>query len=146
MQDLADTAAYLVRNGAAATSDGRAEWQAVIAPYRAQLLEEQIKLNDPGASLYLVQNLAQDGWTGPLRYNEGEIYRLRGATGDDAKAAAAYAASTALPDAPPEAWRAHGYALLKTGNVADGHAALDRYLAMVPDAKDAGVVRFTLAQ
>jgi hypothetical protein len=62
------------------------------------------------------------------------------------KAAAAYAESTALPDAPAEAWRAHGYALLKAGNVPGGHEALNRYLAMVPGAKDAGVIRYTLAE
>ena len=50
------------------------------------LLQEQIYLNDPGASLYLLQNLATDGWTGLLRFNEGEVYRLRNAKGDDLKA------------------------------------------------------------
>jgi len=110
------------------------------------LLDEQIKLNDPGASLYLVESLAQDGWNGLLRYNEGEIYRLRGEAGDREKAANAYAAATALPDAPAEAWRAHGYAQLKAGNVEDGRNALSRYLAMNPDANDVGVVRYTLNQ
>ena len=81
-----------------------------------------------------------------LRYQEGEIYRLRAAAGDDAKAAAAYAASTALPDAPAEAWRAHGYALIKAGKTADGRDALTRYLAMKPRREDAGVIRLTLAQ
>jgi hypothetical protein len=105
-----------------------------------------VKLNDPGASLYLVESLARDGWNGVLRYQEGEIYRMRAADGDDTKAAAAYAASVALPDAPPEAWRAHGYSLLKSGQAADGRDALNRYLSMSPEAKDAGVVRFTLTQ
>ena len=84
------------------------------------LLDEQIKLNDPGASLYLVKSLAEDGWNGLLRYNEGEVYRLRGEAGDHEKAAEAYAAATAFTDAPPEAWRAHGYALLKARKVDDG--------------------------
>jgi predicted Zn-dependent protease len=146
MDDLVETAAYLSRGAVFEAGDRRAEWLAAIAPYREQLLDEQVKLNDPGASLYLVESLAKDGWTGVLRYQEGEIHRLRGAAGDDAKAARAYAASTALPDAPAEAWRAHGYALIKAGKSAEGHAALSRYLAMNPNAKDAGVVRLTLAQ
>jgi hypothetical protein len=146
MADLADTAAYLSAQRVAPAGDGRTEWQAAIAPYRAQLIDEQVKLNDPGASLYLVESLAKDGWTGLLRYHEGEIYRLRGAKGDEVKAAMAFAAATAMPDAPPEAWRAHGYALLKAGKSVEGREALTRYLAMNPDAKDAGVIRYTLAQ
>jgi hypothetical protein len=146
MVDLADTADYLSASNQSSTGDRTAAWLAAIAPYREQLLDEQVKLNDPGASLYLVENLAKEGWSGVLRYQEGEIYRLRASGGDDAKAAAAYAASTALPDAPAEAWRAHGYALIKAGDAAGGHDALNRYLAMKPDAKDAGVIRLTLAQ
>lgn len=146
MQDLADTADHLTTVSGAASADGRDEWLAAIQPHRAMLLEEQIKLNDPGASLYLVESLAQDGWTGVLRYNEGEIYRLRNAAGDDVKAADAFAASTALPDAPAEAWRAHGFALLKAGKTPEGREALNQYLTMKPDARDAGIVRYTLNQ
>lgn len=146
MQDLADTAEFLSARSEQSVFDGRAEWLAAVAPHRAMLLDEQVKVNDPGASLYLVESLAQDGWTGLLRYNEGEIYRLRGDAGDHAKAAEAYATATALPDAPAEAWRAHGYALLKAGKAEDGRVALNRYLEMSPGAKDAGLVRFTLAQ
>jgi Zn-dependent protease with chaperone function len=146
MHDLDDTATLLSRRGEKDGAVRRAEWLAAVAPHRAMLLDEQIKLNDPGASLYLINSLAQDGWDGLLRYNEGEIYRLRGDTGDAARAAAAYAAATALPDAPAEAWRAHGYAQLKAGNAVDGREALNRYLTMNPAARDAGAVRFALAQ
>lgn len=146
MQDLADTAEYLSARNEKSAFDGRAEWLAAVAPHRAMLLDEQVRVNDPGASLYLIESLAQDGWTGLLRYNEGEIYRLRGEAGDHEKAAQAYAAATAMPDAPPEAWRSHGYALLKAGKAEDGRVALNRYLEMNPSAKDAGLVRFTLAQ
>jgi beta-barrel assembly-enhancing protease len=146
MQDLADTAEHLSTVPVTNATDGRDQWAAVIEPHRAMLLEEQIKLNDSGASLYLVESLAQDGWTGVLRYNEGEVYRLRNSEGDDVKAAEAYAASTTLPDAPAEAWRAHGFAQIKAGKKAEGHEALNRYLTMKPDARDAGIVRYTLSQ
>lgn len=143
--DLADTAGYLAGKGEPPSSEGRGEWPAVILPYQAMLLREQIYLNDPGASLYLLESLAKDGWTGLLRFNEGEVYRLRNANGDDLKAAAAYAAATALADASPEAWRAHGYALLKAGHKSDAYQALNRYLAMNPQTPDAAMIRFTLA-
>jgi beta-barrel assembly-enhancing protease len=143
--DLADTADYLAGKGELPRSENRDEWAAVIRPYQALLLQEQINLNDPGASLYLLENLAKDGWTGLLRFNAGEVYRLRSANGDDPKAAAAYAAAVALADTPPEAWRAHGYALLKTGNKAEAYEALNRYLTMKPEAPDSAMIRVALA-
>jgi predicted Zn-dependent protease len=146
MRDLADTAEHLRTAGSAANFDGRRQWQAAIMPFMPVLLDEQVRRNDPGASLYLVASLAQDGWTGQLHYQQGEIYRLRAAPGDGPKAAAAYAAAVQLPDAPPEAWRAHGYALLHAGRAEEGRDALARYLALSPDARDAGMVRFTMTQ
>ncbi len=125
---------------------GREAWRAAIAPLRARLLEEQIGRNDPGVSLYLVTALARDGWDGLLRYCEGEAYRLRDEPGDAARAATAYARAVASDDAPPEAWRAHGYALLKAGDADRGRQSLARYLDRRPDASDAAMVRFALAR
>lgn len=144
MVDLKDTAAKLAEGGT--FSDHREEWVAITREHMPMLLEEQINLNDAGASLYIIENLAQDGWTGLLRYNEGEVYRLRAGEGDADRAAAAYAAAIAVPDAPPEAWRANGYALLKAGKADEGKASLNKYLELNPGAKDAGMVRFTLTQ
>ncbi|HET7809695.1 MAG TPA: M48 family metalloprotease [Steroidobacteraceae bacterium] len=144
MVDLKDTAAQLAAGGN--FSDHRDEWVEITREHMPMLLEEQISLNDAGASLYILQNLAQDGWTGLLRYNEGEVYRLRAGEGDADKAAAAYATAITLPDAPPEAWRAHGYALLKAGKTDEGKASLNKYLELNPTAKDGGMVRFTLTQ
>ena len=110
------------------------------------LLEEQVKLNDPGASLYLLQSLAQDGWDGQLRYFEGEVYRLRGDAGDDVRATQAYAAAVAFANAPAEAYRAHGYAQLRAGEREAGRQSLSRYLQLAPQAADAEMVRFSLSQ
>ena len=126
--------------------DRRASYLEAVGPYRAALLEEQIKLNDSGASLYLINSLAQDGWDSLLKFYEGEIYRLRAEPGDVDRAAAAYKDSAAYPDAGPNAFRAHGYAQLKLGNREEGHAALRHYLELEPNATDAQMVRFTLEQ
>ena len=117
-----------------------------IAAHRKTWLDDQVKLNDPGASLYLIRNLAKDGWNGLLRYSEGEVWRLRSAKGDSALAAQSFAAAVGYPDAPPEAWRAHGYQLLRDGRRDEGMAALRRYLALAPAAPDAAMVRQTLGQ
>ncbi|HEX8534556.1 MAG TPA: M48 family metalloprotease [Allosphingosinicella sp.] len=135
-----------VKGGSGESARGRERYLKAIGKYRQRLLDDQVKLNDPGASLYIVENLARDGWTGLLRFYEAEIWRLRGQKGDAERAAQGYAAAVALPDAPPEAWRNHGYAELKAGRREQGKAALGRYLAMAPKASDAAMVRYSLAQ
>lgn len=145
MQDLR-LSAQEVKGGSGADARGRERYLQALGAHRARFLDDQVKLNDPGASLYIIQNLAKDGWNGLLRYYEAEIWRLRGERGDDVRAAQGYAAAVQFPDAPPEAWRAHGYALLKAGRREEGKQALGRYLAMAPQARDAAMVRYSLAQ
>ena len=110
---------------------------------RPTLLDDQVKLNDPGASQYVVETLAKDGWNGLLRYYEGEVWRLRNSSklGDETRAAQGYAAAVAYPDAPPDAWRWHGIMLLKSGKRLEAHAAFARYLQLAPNAPDAALVR-----
>jgi beta-barrel assembly-enhancing protease len=125
---------------------GRERFIAALGPHRARFLEDQVKLNDPGASLYIIRSLAADGWNGLLRYYEGEAWRLRGRPGDSALAVQSYEQAVRYPDAPPEAWRAHGHALIAAGRREEGRAALARYLQMAPDAPDAAMVRHALQQ
>jgi beta-barrel assembly-enhancing protease len=125
---------------------GRERWLAAIGSHRQFLLDDQVKLNDPGASLYIINNLAADGWDGMLRYYEGEAWRLRGRAGDGDRAKASYAQAVTLPNAPPEAWRAHGYALVAAGRRDEGRTALARYLQLAPNAADAAMVRYALQQ
>lgn len=119
----------------------RAAYLATIGHIRPMLLDDQVKLNDPGASQYLIETLASDGWDGQLRFYEGEVWRLRNRPGDDLRADQSYAAAVAYEDAPPDAWRWHGISLLKQGRTSEAKAALARYLQMKPDAPDAAWVR-----
>jgi len=129
---------------APAANRGRESFLKAIGPYRKMMLEDQVKLNDPGGSLYIIRNLAKDGWNGLLRFYEGEVWRLRDEPGDNVIAAQSYAAAVAFPDAPPEAWRAHGYSLIRSGRRDEGRTALNRYLALAPNAPDAPIVRQTV--
>ena len=119
----------------------RGRYLQAISPIRKMLLDDQVKLNDPGASQYLIETLARDGWNGLLRFYEAEVWRLRNRQGDDQRAAAGYAIAVAYPDAPPEAWRWHGLSLMKEGRRAEGRVALSRYLSMQPNAADAPFIR-----
>ena len=125
--------------------DYRARYLNALAGIRPMLLDDQIKLNDPGSSQFIVNTLALDGWNGLLRFNEAEIWRLRNRRGDDLRAAQGYASAVSFPDAPAEAWRWHGIMLSKAGRGPESKAALTRYLQMAPNAPDAPFVRQMLA-
>jgi beta-barrel assembly-enhancing protease len=140
MLDLRATSAEITVPGKRYDAQ-RARYLATIGSIRPMLLDDQVKLNDPGASQYLIETLAQDGWNGLLRFYEGEVWRLRNRTGDEARAAQSYAAAVAYPDAPADAWRWHGIALMKAGRMAEAKQAFARYLTMKPDAPDAAWVR-----
>jgi predicted Zn-dependent protease len=140
MADLRVSAAEVTMPGRAYDT-GRARYLSKIGSIRRTLLEDQVRLNDPGASQYLLNTLALDGWNGMLRYYEGEVWRLRSRAGDDARAAQSYAVAVAYPDAPAEAWRSHGLSLIKDGHNGEGKAALSRYLKMKPGAPDAPFIR-----
>lgn len=121
--------------------DGRDRYLKAIGHIRPMLLDDQVKLNDPGASQYIVETLAQDGWNGLLRFYEGEIWRLRNRAGDDRRAAQGYAVAVQYADAPPDAWRWHGIMLQKAGRLPEARQAYARYLALAPDAPDAPFIR-----
>jgi predicted Zn-dependent protease len=146
MADLKVSAAE-VRQAGKSYDAYRDRYLAVLAKLRTTLLDDQVKLNDPGASQYIIDTLAKDGWNGLLRFYEGEIWRLRNSSsmGDQARAAAGYAAAIQYPDAPPDAWRWHGIMLLKQGRAAEARAAFTRYLQLSPNAPDAALVRQMMA-
>jgi len=143
MRDLRISAGE-VRTGGRSYDRGKDRYLAAVGPHRKGLLEELVKLNDPGTSLYIINSLAADGWNGLLHYSAGEVWRLRGQRGDVERSAQSYAQAVTFPDAPAEAWRAHGYALLRGGRSEEGRRALARYLQLAPAAPDAPLVRQTV--
>ncbi|URD61794.1 M48 family metallopeptidase [Sphingomonas sp. KRR8] len=144
MIDLRASAAELTAPGKT-YARGRERYLAAIAGIRPTLLDDQVKLNDAGASQYVIQTLAKDGWNGLLRFYEGESLRLRNTAAYDARAALSYAAAVSYPDVPADAWRWHGIYLAKAGHREESRAALQRYLALAPAAPDAPFVRQMLA-
>jgi predicted Zn-dependent protease len=121
----------------------RNRYVSAMGAIRSTLLDDQVKLNDPGASQYVIETLAKDGWNGLLRFYEGEVWRLRNSPsmGDEMRAAQGYAAAVLYPDAPPDAWRWHGVMLLKRGRSVEARAAFAHYLQLAPNAPDAPLVR-----
>jgi predicted Zn-dependent protease len=115
---------------------GEREYRLALAGMWATLIDDQIKLNDFGATEFLVGYLARDGWNGPLNYARGELYRARGRPDDLIAAAGFYRTATTVPDSPVESWRGLGLSLLRSGDQPGGQAALKSYLTQKPDASD----------
>jgi beta-barrel assembly-enhancing protease len=120
----------------ATPDDRRTEYRAALAPFWADFVDDQIKLNDFGATEFLLGSLASEGWSSDLLYARGELYRTRGRPDDLPKAADFYRQSIAAGTAPAEAWRGLGLALLRSGVANEGKAALKDYLAKKPGAND----------
>lgn len=144
--ERATTLALLARPDAASRDDGAARYREALARWMPQLLDDQIKLNDFGASEYIIQSLAEGGWTAPLWHARGELYRMRGAPRDLVNAGQFYGEAIALDPTHAEAHRGLGLSLLKTGQAVPGQQALRRYLELKPGASDARMIGLMIPQ
>lgn len=142
--NTADRMTYLTaeanRSGGTGTWRGEAEYRAAISPWWPALVDDQVKLNDFGATEFLLGRLAVDGWTPDLLYARGELYRARARDGDMEQAAGFYRLAIAGGSPLAEARRGLGLALLRAGQLDEGRAALADYLKMKPDAGDAAMI------
>jgi len=124
--------------------DGADRYREAMAAWLPIFLEDQVKLNDFGASEYLIQSLAESGWTATLWFARGELYRLRGHPRDLVNAAEFYQSAVQLDPALANAHRGLGLSLLKTARPSEGQASLRKYLELKPEASDAGMIRLML--
>ena len=139
----AERAAYLsalASTEGAGRDDGAAQYAKAMTPWLPLFLDDQIKLNDFGASEYIITMLSARGWTAPLWSARGDLYRARGNQRDLIAAAEFYGNAIALDPELAEAQRGLGLSLLKTGHREEGQAALRRYLALKPNAPDASMI------
>lgn len=134
----------LARSDADTRDDGRERYRAAMGRWLPVFLGDQIKLNDFGGSEYIIDSLAQNGWSAELWFARGELYRTRGNQRDLVNAVDFYGRAIAMDNAMADAHRGLGLSLFKTGQRADGKAALRRYLEIKPDASDANMIRMML--
>ena len=143
----AERAGYLAALAApdgAGRDDGADRYRTALAPFLGQFLDDQIKLNDFGASDYLIQNLATTGWTGTLWLKRGDLYRTRGNPRDLIAAAEFYDNAVKLDPTLAEAHRGLGLSLMKTGRAREAVVPLQTYLGLRPDAADAGMIKMMI--
>ncbi len=119
------------------TEVNREAYRRALAPFWAGFIDDQIKLNDFGATELLLANLAAQGWSGELLYARGELYRARGKS-DDLKSAVDFYIQAAAVDkaAPAEVMRGLGLAWLRLGEQGNGKRAIQSYLNARPAADD----------
>lgn len=117
-------------------ANGVAAYRDAIAAFWPGFVDDQLKLNDFGASEFLLASLAQEGWSPGLHYARAELYRRRAATGDLDKAVAIYADAFAAGGELPELWRGRGLALHKLGRSDEARADFREYLRRAPNAPD----------
>ena len=124
-----------------ATARGADEYRKAMSPWWPVFIDDQIKLNDFGGTELLLGQLANGGWTPDLLFARGELYRTRGKPDDFKPAAGFYRQALNSPEAPVEAYRGLGLALLRDGQQIDGQVALKTYLAKKPDATDKAMMQ-----
>ncbi len=134
------TLAALAEPSGAERDDGTDRYVAAMATWLPVFLDDQIKLNDFGATDYLIGVLADRGATASLWLARGDLYRARGNMRDLVAAAEFYSNAISLDPKLPEAQRGFGLSMLKTGRRTEGEAALRRYLQLKPDAPDAAMI------
>jgi Zn-dependent protease with chaperone function len=122
-------------------ADEGARYRAAMAAWWPQFLDDQLKLNDPGGSLFVIDSIEQaGGWSPWIAYARAEFHRRRSAAGDIDAAIGHYSDAIARGGDLPELWRGRGYALRKAGRAEEAVADLREYLGRAPDAHDRAMV------
>jgi Zn-dependent protease with chaperone function len=121
---------------------GEAPYRAAIAPLRLGWLHDEIKRGQYEESLVLFDRLAKkDAQDAEVLFARGEVYRLRDEAGDADKALADLRVATAAKAPPAEAFRSLGLVHKQRNENGAALLAFQQYLAMAPQAGDAGLVR-----
>lgn len=110
-------------------------------------LQDEIKRGQYAESLALLSRLlSRKSSEGLVRFHRGEVYRLRGESGDQDLALADYNAAVQSDHAPAPAYRGIGLIARHRGRNADAIEAFDRYLELAPHAPDAVLIRNYLSE
>ncbi|HMO74190.1 MAG TPA: M48 family metalloprotease [Sphingopyxis sp.] len=119
---------------------GTERYRAALAPFWADFFDDQAKLNDFGASEFLLKQLAESGWTAELLFARGELHRRRAQAGDFGTATGFYRDAIAAGGEMPAIWRGLGLSLMRSGDADAGRAELREYLRRAPDASDRAMI------
>lgn len=116
-------------------------YRAAMATWWPQFLDDQLKMNDDGGSLFLIESMDKaNGWTPWIAYARAEFHRRRGNPGDPDAAIGHYSDAITRGGDLPELWRGRGFALRKLGRTDEAKSDFREYLDRVPNAPDRAMV------
>ncbi|WP_168105930.1 M48 family metallopeptidase [Ramlibacter lithotrophicus] len=142
-----DVLLQMAAEGGGGGSTGSPEFQRVVAPLRFGWLQDEIRRGQYEESLVLFDRLlGRAPADAQLLFARGEVYRLRGEASDLPLALDDLSRSAAAHDPPAETFRALGLVQQQRADTAAAAQAFERYLALAPDAPDAGIVKASLAE
>jgi predicted Zn-dependent protease len=134
----------------AATSGGNLgvdELERVIGPHRLEWLQEELRRGQFDESLELFSRKLKLRADDPLwLYARGEALRQRGKDEDFAPALADLQHGASRAKAPAELFRSLGLLHRRRAEATAAHAAFEKYLALAPDAGDAGLIKSYLME
>lgn len=125
------------------TGDARArEHYAAIQKHLPKFLADQVRLNDFNSTEYILSGIAgTTGWTGELLNARAELFAARGNPRDLITSTTLYLQAIDAGYRSPETVRGLGLSLVKSGKRTEGAKYLAEYLAAVPDAPDAAIIK-----
>lgn len=120
---------------------GIQRYRQAVGPHIASFLHDELQLRRFERFAVVLDNLASEGYAaGLIGFYRGELHRIRNTGNDNAFAAEAYVAAASAPDHPVALYRSLGQVYLRLGYRDEGRALLLRYLELVPDASDRGLI------
>jgi predicted Zn-dependent protease len=126
---------------------GAEELDRVLAPHRLDWLQEELRRGQFEESLELFNRKLKLAPDDPLHlYARGEALRQRAKDEDLAKALADLQKGAGLQKAPAELFRSLGLLHRRREEAAAANAAFERYLALAPEAGDAGLIKSYLTE
>jgi beta-barrel assembly-enhancing protease len=140
-------AALAEKAAAGSGSLGEEAYEARLAPWRFELLADELKRGRFDESLVLLQRmLLRRPQHAELLFYRGEAYRLRGKGGDVELALADLQAAATLGNEPAVTHRSLGYLHRGQARSDAARACFERYLEKTPNAADAALIRHHLTE
>lgn len=125
------------------SGDARArEHYAAIQKHLPKFLADQVRLNDFNGTEYILSGIAgTTGWTGELLNVRAELFSARGNPRDLITSTTLYLQAIDAGYRSPETVRGLGLSLVKSGKRTEGAKYLAEYLAAMPEAPDAAIIK-----
>jgi beta-barrel assembly-enhancing protease len=126
---------------------GAEEFSQATAPLRFDWLQEEVRRGQFEESLVLFNRLlARTASDAQVLFARGEVHRLRDGPGDLPRAVEDLTIAAAAAQPPPEALRSLGLAHKRRGDAPAAAVAFEQYLALAPQAADAGLIKTYLSE